>query len=408
MKALFELFRRFDARRIFGFIRRLGGMSRPKVKCYDLRSTHALRVEGDLFPVARKDAFHISIHALRVEGDSTFCSTPSINRYFYPRPPGGGRLSVHSKSKIQKHFYPRPPGGGRLASGSAGRSYVSNFYPRPPGGGRRRVAIYGRRCWIISIHALRVEGDRFTQHAQAERAISIHALRVEGDVNGKLEPIEAQISIHALRVEGDRDHKHDWVCCKISIHALRVEGDFTGPLDFDTRFLFLSTPSGWRATPENHGCTLLSSDFYPRPPGGGRLDLREPIAAPEIFLSTPSGWRATGAIHFHGLCNSISIHALRVEGDAIRGFKADGGGHFYPRPPGGGRLCNLVRSTAKSGFLSTPSGWRATCRNAFTRSTAVFTFLSTPSGWRATHHKKNTRKMKIFLSTPSGWRATWS
>ena len=48
MKALFELFRRFDARRIFGFIRRLGGMSRPKVKCYDLRSTRALRVEGDL------------------------------------------------------------------------------------------------------------------------------------------------------------------------------------------------------------------------------------------------------------------------------------------------------------------------------------------------------------------------
>lgn len=70
MKALFELFRRFDARRIFGFIRRLGGVSRPKVKRYDLRSTHALRVEGDLFPVARKDAFHISIHALRVEGDS--------------------------------------------------------------------------------------------------------------------------------------------------------------------------------------------------------------------------------------------------------------------------------------------------------------------------------------------------
>lgn len=47
MKALFESFRRFDARRIFGFIRRLGGMSRPKVKCYDLRSIHALRVEGD-------------------------------------------------------------------------------------------------------------------------------------------------------------------------------------------------------------------------------------------------------------------------------------------------------------------------------------------------------------------------
>lgn len=71
MKALFELFRRFDARRIFGFIRRLGGMSRPKVKCYDLRSTRALRVEGDsMREVVTLKEYYISIHALRVEGDS--------------------------------------------------------------------------------------------------------------------------------------------------------------------------------------------------------------------------------------------------------------------------------------------------------------------------------------------------
>lgn len=71
MKALFELFRRFDARRIFGFIRRLGGMSRPKVKCYDLRSTHALRVEGDAIGTGLLEQHsYISIHALRVEGDS--------------------------------------------------------------------------------------------------------------------------------------------------------------------------------------------------------------------------------------------------------------------------------------------------------------------------------------------------
>lgn len=70
MKALFELFRRFDARRIFGFIRRLGGMSRPKVKCYDLRSTRALRMEGDSLQNAGR-------------------SRPNHN--FYPRPPGGER-----------------------------------------------------------------------------------------------------------------------------------------------------------------------------------------------------------------------------------------------------------------------------------------------------------------------------
>ena len=69
MKALFELFRRFDARRIFGFIRRLLGMSRPKVKCYDLLSNHALRVEGDKIAPFVKHLHYISIHALRVEGD---------------------------------------------------------------------------------------------------------------------------------------------------------------------------------------------------------------------------------------------------------------------------------------------------------------------------------------------------
>ena len=94
MKALFELFRRFDARRIFGFIRRLGGMSRPKVKCYDLRSTRALRVEGDT----------------------------------------GLRIS----DCLALHFYPRPPGGGR----------------------RPILGILASRSHVISIHALRVEGDQ--------------------------------------------------------------------------------------------------------------------------------------------------------------------------------------------------------------------------------------------------------
>ena len=56
------------------------------------------------------------------------------------------------------HFYPRPPRGGRrMGSGSV----VSwrDFYPRPPRGGRLPVlALFG--CDIlISIHALREEGD---------------------------------------------------------------------------------------------------------------------------------------------------------------------------------------------------------------------------------------------------------
>ena len=57
---------------------------------------------------------------------------------------------------------------------------------------------------------------------------------------------------------------------------------------------------------------------------------------------------------------SISIHALRVEGD---------------------RLDVALRETQLL-FLSTPSGWRAT--DFFAKSLNVYTFLSTPSGWRAT------------------------
>ena len=39
-----------------------------------------------------------------------------------------------------------------------------------------------------------------------------------------------------------------------------------------------------------------------------------------------------------GLTTDISIHALRVEGDRGHLMSSNRGDHFYPRPPGGGRL----------------------------------------------------------------------
>ena len=61
-----------------------------------------------------------------------------------------------------------------------------------------------RRC-IISIHALREEGD-VTDLGQIKLPyrISIHALREEGDVTdlGQIK-LPYRISIHALREEGD-------------------------------------------------------------------------------------------------------------------------------------------------------------------------------------------------------------
>ena len=137
MKALFELFRRFDAWRIFGFIRRLGGMSCPKVKCYDLRSTRALRVEGDL---DMPEALRLFVN-------------------FYPRPPGRGRRNLVALQLFSHDFYPRSPGGGRLENSSYTLTAKSHFYPRPPGGGRLERVQRLLNHSDISIHALRVEGD---------------------------------------------------------------------------------------------------------------------------------------------------------------------------------------------------------------------------------------------------------
>ena len=58
---------------------------------------------------------------------------------------------------------------------------------------------------LISIHALREEGDQVVEAANAAHiAISIHALREEGDhVGQSVSRFTSGISIHALREEGD-------------------------------------------------------------------------------------------------------------------------------------------------------------------------------------------------------------
>ena len=79
----------------------------------------------------------------------------------------------------------------------------------------------------------------------------------------------------------------------ISIHALRVEGDpksrvvDTGWTDFYPR-----PPGGGRHRVFT-GTIICTCDFYPRPPGGGRPRYPRKPETLRRFLSTPSGWRAT-------------------------------------------------------------------------------------------------------------------
>ena len=170
----------------------------------------------------------------------------------------------------------------------------------------------------------------------------------------------------------------------ISIHALREEGD--------------CPPQ------KRHGPT---ANFYPRPPRGGRRQLKAAGGYRMKFLSTPSARRATGRgscrcqrpMYFYprpprggrpalppGLSSPryISIHALREEGDgaAVRVLALHsqflstpsarratcnvdnlvvGLINFYPRPPRGGRPAMNASIKAIELFLSTPSARRATC-----------------------------------------------
>ena len=167
--------------------------------------------------------------------------------------------------------------------------------------------------------------------------------------------------------------------------------------------------------------------FYPRPPGGGRRALLTLENGVVLFLSTPSGWRATLYKLRQIGVDVISIHALRVEGDVERHHIFGGALHFYPRPPGGGRhprepmaprICDFYPRPPGGGrrraapyirrcaaFLSTPSGWRATVLSPSTIREYRHFYPRPPGGGRPRfdHLAEHTNR---FLSTPSGWRAT--
>ena len=117
------------------------------------RATHALDKMAS--------NYLISIHALREEGDSTLQAAEKRFKNFNPRPPRGGRLSVSLKMRKLRYFNPRPPRGGRRSFCSSVLRLIE-FQSTPSA---RRATEKGG-SWgafhVISIHALREEGDCIT------------------------------------------------------------------------------------------------------------------------------------------------------------------------------------------------------------------------------------------------------
>ena len=151
-----------------------------------------------------------------------------------------------------------------------------------------------------------------------------------------------------------------------------------------TRYDFYPRPPRGGRPGQRH-CADHLQNFYPRPPRGGRPATALHRGKAAVFLSTPSARRATFWRFRNGVCDEISIHALREEGD--HGF---------------GSLTHLCWK-----FLSTPSARRATMILPMTES-RLWLFLSTPSARRATISPLVAIPMLRFLSTPSARRATCS
>ena len=168
--------------------------------------------------------------------------------HFYPRPPRGGRHASRRHRQHRANFYPRPPRGGRqwgldlryfycgisihaLREEGDTRAILTptpgtDFYPRPPRGGRPSKAHHNT---ITS---------EFLSTPSARRAT----------IRSMVASLPTIISIHALREEGDPFHSPGRTPGPISIHALREEGDVLNKADAVVGVGFLSTPSARRAT----------------------------------------------------------------------------------------------------------------------------------------------------------------
>ena len=104
---------------------------------------------------------------------------------FLSTPSGWRATRTHKITEHHTVFLSTPSGWRATHSIYQDMLKLRYFYPRPPGGGRQVDALTDEFASAISIHALRVEGDCSPECLAKYRLISIHALRVEGDCRSR-------------------------------------------------------------------------------------------------------------------------------------------------------------------------------------------------------------------------------
>ena len=112
---------------------------------------------------------------------------PSIqgSRYFYPRPPCGGRHSSPGTLILHFVFLSTSPLRGTTCSPARWILTTGYFYPRPPCGGRRKLALYPTTVEIfLSTSPLRGTTN-LDVCALPENAISIHVPLAGDDIRNR-------------------------------------------------------------------------------------------------------------------------------------------------------------------------------------------------------------------------------
>ena len=243
---------------------------------------------------------------LCMANSAIFLSTPSARR---------ATAQLAALTAELEDFYPRPPRGGRPSTPPPWSS-VAHFYPRPPRGGRPALPGDLLVLFFISIHALREEGDYFANSAKYQITLFLS-------------------TPSARRATLFLQHKRP--PCR-----------------------FLSTPSARRATGGAAAACKKKTNFYPRPPRGGRpSETLSPVAMHSYFYPRPPRGGRRGRQQALKL---TSYFYPRPPRGGRRTHPASSGraGDFYPRPPRGGRPPSKDILMGLPLFLSTPSARRAT------------------------------------------------
>ena len=216
-----------------------GGRCHATYLCGERFNSRPPRGERPSVQRVRYSSSRISIHALREESDSRRLNSSMSSNYFNPRPPRGGRHIPAALAAKLYAFQSTPSARRATTATSGGSGPFRDFNPRPPRGGRLLHAVDELSLLVISIHALREEGDprcplpwpepsdfnprpprggrpEAGRMLGASDGISIHALLFSDQRAFQSTPSARRATVPAVEVEG---------AFRISIHALREEGD---------------------------------------------------------------------------------------------------------------------------------------------------------------------------------------